>query len=66
MRAARPRRRWAAVSIGLAGAVLFGVHLWRYTTFLPDIEVNRRVRMEWEHNMRAYLSDDSPDRQLPG
>jgi hypothetical protein len=65
VRAARPRRRWAAVAIGLAGAVLLGVHLFRYTTFVPDIEVNRRVRMEWEQKMRAYLSDDSPDRQLP-
>jgi hypothetical protein len=65
LRAANPRRRWAAIPIGLAGAVLLGVHLWRYTTFVPRIEDTRSERMAWEHTMRVYLSDDSPDRQLP-
>jgi hypothetical protein len=65
MRASRDRWRAAAVPIGLIAALLVGLHLWRYTTFVDDLQEVRRSRSVWAQNMRVYLSDDSPDRQLP-
>ena len=65
VRASRDRWRWAAVPIGLAGAMLLGAHLWRYPTYLDEMKGSQQERLVWEHNVSAYLSDDAPDRQLP-
>ena len=29
------------------------------------MSASRRARLGWQHNLNAYFSDDSPDRQLP-
>ena len=62
MRAPRGRWRKIAIPIGIAGAVLLGVHLWRYQRFVEPMSGWRCARLEWQHNLIVYFSDDSPDR----